>query len=217
VARRTHVPRLLPGWASRPACWLVAGCAVIVAVIGALVAGQTRADPFDRAIDSPIISALGGHSHLMTHLTFPGTRTGALIATGIIALACLAVRRYEGLVLVVVSMVVAVGLNDYVLKPLVHRTYLGSLVFPSGHTTATITLASVLTVLLAPVVIHSGGARRLLAAFVLVVAWLTVVAVVLAVIALRWHYFTDTVAGAALGVGTVAAVAVILDSVMVSL
>jgi membrane-associated phospholipid phosphatase len=32
-----------------------------------------------------------------------------------------------------------------------------------------------------------------------------------AVIGLRWHYFTDTVAGAAVGVGTVCALALILD------
>lgn len=42
---------------------------------------------------------------------------------------------------------------------------------------------------------------------------LAVTAVVaLAVIALRWHYFTDTVAGAAVGLGTVCAVALVLDS-----
>lgn len=190
----------------------MAGCAVIVAVIGALVAGQTRADPFDRAIDSPVITVLGHHSHLMLHLTFPGTRTGAFALTAIIGLGCLAVRRYEGLVLVVCSMIVAVGLGDYVLKPLVHRTYFGSLVFPSGHTTAAITLASVLTLLLVPVVARRDGARRWLAVLVLVVAWLAVVGVILAVIALRWHYFTDTIAGAAVGVGTVCGVALIIDS-----
>jgi membrane-associated phospholipid phosphatase len=182
-----------------------------VALIGALVAGQTRADPLDRVVDSPIIRAFGPHSQLMFHLTFPGTRTGAFLLTAIIALGCLAVRRYEGVVLVVFSMVIAVGLDDYVLKPLVHRTYGGSLVFPSGHTTATITLASVLTLLLAPVAARRAGARRWLAAAVLVVAWLAVAGVVLAVIALRWHYFTDTIAGAAVGIGMVCAVALVID------
>jgi undecaprenyl-diphosphatase len=195
----------------RPAAWLVVGCAVIVAVIGALVAGQTTAGPFDRAIDSPVISALAGHSHLMVQLTFPGTRIGAFALTAIIALGCLAVRRYDGVLLVVCSMVVAVGLDDYVLKPLVHRTYLGSLVFPSGHTTATITLAFVLTLLLVPVIAHRDGARRWLAVLGLVVAWLALVGVVLAVIALRWHYFTDTVAGAAVGIGTVCGFALVID------
>jgi membrane-associated phospholipid phosphatase len=213
VDPRTSSSALLPGWARRPAAWLVAGCAVIVAVIGALVAGQTRADPFDRAIDTPIISALGSHANLMFHLTWPGTRTGGIVLTAIIGLGCLAVRRYGGVVLVVFSMVIAVGLDDYVLKPLVHRTYLGSLVFPSGHTAATVTLAAVLTLLLAPVVARPAGARQWLAGLVLVIAWLAVVVVVLAVIALRWHYFTDTVAGAAVGIGTVCAVALTVDRV----
>ena len=39
----------------------------------------------------------------------------------------------------------------------------------------------------------------------------SVVVVAIAVIGLGWHYFTDTVAGAAVGIGTVCALALILD------
>ena len=35
--------------------------------------------------------------------------------------------------------------------------------------------------------------------------------VAVGVIGLRWHYFTDTVAGAAVGIGTVCALALVLD------
>jgi membrane-associated phospholipid phosphatase len=35
--------------------------------------------------------------------------------------------------------------------------------------------------------------------------------VAVALIGLRWHYFTDTVAGAAVGIGTVCGFALILD------
>ena len=35
--------------------------------------------------------------------------------------------------------------------------------------------------------------------------------VAVALIGLRWHYFTDTVAGAAVGIGTVCGLALILD------
>jgi membrane-associated phospholipid phosphatase len=45
-----------------------------------------------------------------------------------------------------------------------------------------------------------------------VVAYLTAVVVVLGVIAVRFHYFTDTAAGAAVGVGTVCWLALLLDS-----
>jgi len=183
-----------------------------------LVAGQTRADPFDRPIDSAVISLLGRHHQLMADLTFPGTRTGAFTLTALIVIGCLLARRYDGAVLAIVSIIFATGLDDYVLKPLVHRTYYGALVYPSGHTTATITLAAVLTVLLAPVVaapprasVALAGARRWLAAVVLVVAWLAVILVALAVITLHWHYFTDTVAGAAVGIGTVCGFALAID------
>jgi membrane-associated phospholipid phosphatase len=37
------------------------------------------------------------------------------------------------------------------------------------------------------------------------------VVVAVGVIGLRWHYFTDTVAGAALGIGTVCGLALLLD------
>jgi membrane-associated phospholipid phosphatase len=207
---------LLPGWARRPAAWLLAGCVALTAVLGALVAGETRADPFDQPIDSAVIRLLGRHHHLMLDLTFPGTRTGAFLLTALVVIGCLLARRYDGAVLVASSMIVAIGLDDYVLKPFVHRTYYGSLVYPSGHSTATITLAAVLTVLLAPVATGSSAFAsvrrwRWLAAAVLVVAWLAVVLVVLAVIALRWHYFTDTVAGAAVGIGTVCALTLAID------
>jgi membrane-associated phospholipid phosphatase len=190
--------------------WLLAICAALIAVLGALVAGQTRADPFDNAIDSPLIRVLGPHHHLLVALTFPGTRTGAFLLTALVVIGCLLARRIDGAVLTAGSLAIAVGLDDYVLKPLVHRTYLGSLVYPSGHTTATITLAAVLTVLLAPVAVSGGAVARWLATLVLIVAWLAVILVALAVISLRWHYFTDTVAGAALGIGTVCGVLLVL-------
>jgi membrane-associated phospholipid phosphatase len=52
---------------------------------------------------------------------------------------------------------------------------------------------------------------RPLRVLILTVAYLTVVAVVIGVIAVRFHYFTDTVAGVALGTGTVCGLALLLD------
>ena len=46
---------------------------------------------------------------------------------------------------------------------------------------------------------------------ILAVAYLTAVAVVVGVIGVRFHYFTDTVAGAAVGTGTVCGLALVLD------
>ena len=48
---------------------------------------------------------------------------------------------------------------------------------------------------------------RALRVLILAVAYLTVAAVVVGVIAVRFHYFTDTVAGVAVGIGTVCGLA----------
>jgi membrane-associated phospholipid phosphatase len=42
-------------------------------------------------------------------------------------------------------------------------------------------------------------------------AWLLAGVVAVGVIGLRWHYLTDTAAGAAIGIGTVCALALLLD------
>ena len=55
-------------------------------------------------------------------------------------------------------------------------------------------------------------ARRL-RVLILAVAYLTAAAVVVGVIGVRFHFFTDTVAGAAVGLGTVCGLALILDLV----
>jgi membrane-associated phospholipid phosphatase len=123
--------------------------------------------------------------------------------------ACLLTGRLNGAVLAAAAVPAAVGLDEGLLKPLVHRTYLGNVVYPSGHTTAMITLAATVTVLLLipPQPARAGALRVLVPAAACVLG--AVVAV--ALIGLRWHYFTDTVAGAAVGIGTVCGLALILD------
>ena len=104
---------------------------------------------------------------------------------------------------------VTIGLNDGLLKPLVHRTYLGFLTYPSGHTSAVFALAATVTVLLVvPPRPARGGALRIL---IPAATYAVGVVVAIAVIGLRWHYFTDTVAGAAVGIGTICGLALILD------
>jgi membrane-associated phospholipid phosphatase len=113
-------------------------------------------------------------------------------------------------VLAAVAVPAADGLNDGLLKPAVHRTYLGVLTYPSGHTTAVFALAATVTVLLLtqPQPGKAGALRVLVPAAVYVLAG--VVAITL--IGLRFHYFTDTVAGAAVGTGVVLACALTLGA-----
>ncbi len=184
---------------------LLAFCVILVAVLGVLFAHDATADRLDHAIDSPIISWFGAHRGLGEWLISPGSPplAGVLSATSVVG--CLLAGRFNGAVLAATAVPVADGLNDGLLKPLVHRTYLGVLTYPSGHTTAIFALAATVTVLL--LVPPQRGKAGILC--VPVTAAACVVAI--ALIGLRFHYFTDTVAGAALGIGTVCGLALLLD------
>ena len=188
---------------------LLAGCAVLVAVLGVLFARHSTANPFDRTIDSPVITWFAGQRTLALWLAFPGTTIPAAVLSVVIAVACLITGRLRGAVLAVAAVPVAVGLCEVLIKPLVHRTYIGQVVYPSGHAATIFALAATVTVLLLasprPVM------PRWLRILILAVAYLTAVSVVIGVIAVRFHYFTDTVAGAAVGIGTVCALALVLD------
>lgn len=89
----------------------------------------------------------------------------------------------------------ATVLVEWVIKPLVGRRYLGVLTFPSGSVT-TVAALSAAWVLAVPawlrwVAVAAGS--------------VVVVAMTVAVVALRWHYLSDALGGAAFGVGTVLA------------
>jgi membrane-associated phospholipid phosphatase len=172
-----------------------------------MFAHQSRADPFDRAVDGWFISWLGGHQPLLLWLATPGTLLPAALLSAAVVAGCLIARRLNGAILAA-AVPISVELDERVLKPLFHRTYLGGVVYPSGHTTAVVALAATVAVLLlaSP---RSAAARAAWVLSALAFALAGVVAV--AVIGLRWHYFTDTVAGAAVGIGTVCGLALVLD------
>ena len=203
---------------------LLACCAVFVALLGVLFADQAKADWLDHAVDSPIITWFGGHPGLALRLAAPGSLIPAGVLSAAIVISCLITGRLNGAVLAAAAVPAAVGLDDGLLKPLVHRTYLDVLTYPSGHTTAMFALAAVVTVLLlvSPrpakaaarcALIPAAALRVLIPAAACVLGGV----VAIAVIGLRWHYFTDTVAGAAVGIGTVCGLALILDLPVVRL
>jgi membrane-associated phospholipid phosphatase len=205
------------------------GCAILVTALGALFAGQSTADAFDRAVDAPVISLFAGHRGLAFWLAYPGTSIPAVVVSVVIAVACLLTGRIRGALLAVAAVPVAVGLCEVLIKPLVHRTYIGQVVYPSGHTATVFALAATITVLLLasprpamtrpamtrPAMTRPAMTRsaivRPLRVLILAVAYLAAAAVVVGVIAVRFHYFTDTVAGAAVGIGTVCGLALVLD------
>ena len=127
-------------------------------------------------------------------------------------MACLLTGRINGAVLAAAAVPATVGLNDGLLKPLVHRTYLGALSYPSGHTAAVSAIAATVTVLLLvpPHPVRFSVPRLLIAA----AAWAVAAVVAIGVIGLKFHYLTDTVAGAAVGTGTVCVLAFALDLIL---
>jgi membrane-associated phospholipid phosphatase len=200
---------LLPAPARRRAGLLLIACAAVVAVLGAAFAHQTAADGFDRAVDAPFIDGLGGHYNLSLWLSAAGSQIPAIVVSAAIIIACLLTGRLNGALLGAATIPVSIGLDEHLLKPLFDRTYLGSLSYPSGHTTSVFALAATLTVLL--LIQRRPGRARALSVSVPAVACLAGIVVATGVIALKWHYFTDTVAGAAVGIGSICGLALILD------
>jgi membrane-associated phospholipid phosphatase len=188
---------------------VLACCTIFVAVLGMLFAHDTRADRLDHAVDGPVITWFGGHERIATWLAAPGSQIPAVALTAAIVVACLLTGQLNGAVLGAAAVPAAVGVNEDLLKPLVHRTYLGSLCYPSGHTAAMFALTATVTVLL--LVPPRPGKAKELRVLISAAACALSVVVAIAVIGLRWHYFTDTLAGAAVGIGTVCGLALILD------
>jgi membrane-associated phospholipid phosphatase len=187
----------------------LAGCVAVVVSLGLLFRGQTGPDGFDNAVDSPIITFFGGHRGLLLWLALPGTLIPAVAVSAAVAAGALLAGRLNGAVLAVTAVPAATVLDDVLLKHLFHRTYLGQLAFPSGHTTSATALAATLAVLL--LVPPQGAGTRAARAVITTAAFAATAVTAVGVIGLRWHYFTDTVAGAAFGVGTVCALSLVLD------
>jgi membrane-associated phospholipid phosphatase len=206
--QRQYPAPLLPRSARRPAAILAVGCLVLVAALGIIYAHQGHGGTIDRAVDSWVIG-LRIPLHTQSLVSRIGGVTAVTLLTTALALACLAARRVAGAVLAVGGVALASVLTESVLKPLVDRTLTGFLSYPSGHTTGLFALATAIAVvLLAP---RSGRPRPAVRVAAVAAAALIASAVGLAMIGQRFHYFTDTIAGAAVGTGVVIGVAFLLD------
>jgi membrane-associated phospholipid phosphatase len=201
-------PLLHPG-ARRPAALALAGCAAVTAALAVAFARQSRADRLDAAVDGRIRGGLDRFPGLLHLLAGLGGLLPVTVLTAALVAACLVARRWRGAALAGLAVPAAVALTEYALKPLVGRSINGYPSFPSGHATAMFALAATCAVLLAnpPRPRLPGAARLLLAAAAVVVA----AAVPTAMVALGYHYFTDTVAGTAVGIGMVLLTALLID------
>ena len=202
-------PLLGARYGRREAWWLLAACVVVTLAIGVAFAHQSTADWFDRVADAPVIHLLGGHPRLLSWMEEPGTQVPAVVLSLAMAVACLAARRLNGVVLALTAVLVATRLDEWLLKPLFHRTYLGAVSYPSGHTSSVVAIVACYVVLF---LLPARTARTLpwlLGGLAVLLALLVITA--LGVIGLRWHYLTDVAGGAAVGVAAVCALCLLLD------
>ncbi len=200
---------LLPARARKPAAIVAVCCLVLVLAMGIPAAHHDHGYAIDRSVDS-WIAGLHVPAQVLSALSWPGGGIEMVALTAALALACLMARRVSGAALAVLGVLVAAALTEDVLKPLVHRTIAGDLTYPSGHTTGMFALATAIAV----VVLGSrrGWPRPALRVAVVLAAVIVACAVGFAVIGLHYHYFSDTVGGAAVGTGAVLGVAFVLDA-----
>jgi membrane-associated phospholipid phosphatase len=220
-----RVPQRLVPARFRPVALGVLGvCLLTVIVLGALFFHGSRPSALDSAVDNQLLpGGFGGYGGFgrfgpggpsgagydfapLARLGGPGPIT---LFTALLAYCCLAMRRYRGAIMLVAAVIVASGLTEFVLKPLVHRTYFGSLTFPSGHATATFALIACIVILLLdpPGSVLPTSLRLVLSLSAIAVGC----AVALGLVAAQDHYFTDTIGGAAVGTGVTLAIALGLD------
>jgi membrane-associated phospholipid phosphatase len=201
---------LIPPPGRRKAAIVAVCCAALSIIIAILVAHTSRPTSLDRPVDSWLRGHFGLHTlWLSTHVANLGGLRESTIVVALIALACLAVRRVNGAVLAVVSGILVAVLTEYVVKPLVHRTLTGFLVYPSGHTASAFTEVTVITVLLLNP--PRAKARSWLTIAVAVATGLVGCLVAAAMISLQFHYFTDAIGGAAFAIAIVLGIAFGLD------
>jgi undecaprenyl-diphosphatase len=184
---------------------------LVIAALGLLVRGQAQPDRLDSAIDGAVVGSFSRSQGILPWLALPGSTIPLIGVSVAIAVGCLIARRPNGVALAVTAVPVTAFLDDTVLKHLIGRTHPGQLSFPSGHAASAMTLATVLGVLLHDPA-RRAAVRRIRAALVAAACAITAL-VAAGVIGLRWHYFTDTVGGIALGTGTVLALAFLIDLV----
>ena len=96
---------------------LLACCAILVAVLGVLFAHQDKAGWLDHAVDSPIITWVGGHRGLALWLAAPGSLIPAAVLSAVIVAACLLTGRLNGAVLAAAAIPASVGLAEGLQAP----------------------------------------------------------------------------------------------------
>jgi membrane-associated phospholipid phosphatase len=207
-ARRGVAHPLLSGAARSLAIALLAVCVAVAPLLGTRYTGQARAGWLDTTIDGRVQALVGEYETVLNLVIHLGDPVPVITMAAMLLLGCLVTRRWRGAVLVAVAVPVATVLTQ-ILQPLIDRTMHGGVSFPSGHATGVFALAVTFTVLsINPPEPRLPAALR---ATLALAAIFTACVVAVALVALDFHYATDTVGGGAVATGVILLTALILD------
>jgi membrane-associated phospholipid phosphatase len=200
---------LLPGRLRGAAAALLIGCAAVTAALGAVLAGHHRPSRLDAAVDGWLARSLSHDHAQLADLSRLGQPAQVTVLAVVLLLACAAARRWRGCVLTAVAVPAAAVLAELVLKPLVgRRATWGALTYPSVHAASDFAIAAAFALLL----VTAKRLRPVVRAVVAAAAFGVAGAVALAMVSLGYHYFTDAVGGACVGVAVVLLTALAADA-----
>jgi membrane-associated phospholipid phosphatase len=163
------------------------GVSIVSAAIIHLYPGINQ---LDRRGFSLIVKSPG--STVLLRIADLGSPVSLVIGTVVAAVVAATYDRWRAAACVAGPLATAV-LVEYVLKPAVGRHYEGVLSYPSGNVADVAAVAAALSV----------AAPRWIRPVVIVAGAVAVGLITVAVIGLRWHYPSDALAGAVLGVALV--------------
>jgi membrane-associated phospholipid phosphatase len=200
------MPPLMPDRLRRPALGAALLAWLVAASLAAQYAGGTAAGPLDRALTGAVRAVAGPPGLIGEILVFP--TTPALVYAALVAVLVVEVvrRRWWWAGLVVTGPTVAIVLTEAAFKPLDGRTHNGFLSYPSGHTVSAV--SAYLVMLL---VLTTGRSRTVRLAGCGALLVLTVV-LATGLVAMDYHYPTDTIGGFCVAVGVILPAAVLTDA-----
>jgi undecaprenyl-diphosphatase len=174
-------------------------------MLGVRYAGSRRPSRLDVALIHGVHASVGEKDWVAASLVSPSSPAAVYVVIAVTVLLALLARRRELAVLAVVGPALAVAVVELVGKPVVDRRLAGYLCYPSGHTAGTL---SALTVAMLGLAAGARIVRRVLA----LVVWAVIsAAVMVGIVAMGYHYPTDTIAGLGVALGVVLPLAVLAD------
>ncbi|MBL7489941.1 phosphatase PAP2 family protein [Frankia sp. AgB1.9] len=208
----TADPQALLSPALRPFGWLVILPILIsLATLATHVTDRRGPLPVDQRVDDALAYRLYPLHPVLSVLTQLGGPPAVGVLSALLGVLCLVLRRRRAALLAMAGPALAAAVTEYALKPLIDRRSGPGLAFPSGHTTGAVAVATVIALLLLPAGTFTGlprAPRILLGTLAAVLAS----TVPIGLIALRYHYATDTLGGGAVAAIVVLTLALALDT-----